>query len=266
MMAIGRRVCAVWLALAVAACGGRGFAAGTVGEATPGMREEIYAKYLENPYSAGWLTVPGTGIDAVVMKNPRTRDNSFYLTHNFQNEPDPDGMFCADYRSEIYGTRDKLSRVTAVYGHSWDDDPDGALFSQLKRFRDPEFAREHPYIYFSSYYDDMAFEVFAVFDTTVHLPYIRPGMSEDTFLTVIGMVESLTLYHYDTAIDCGDKLIALSTCTYSAPGYPTLPGLNDYRFVVMGKLVEPGEKLKEEAVFEVNENVLSPDATLAFKS
>jgi hypothetical protein len=110
----------------------------------------------------------------------------------------------------------------------------------------------------------MAFEVFAVFDTTIHLPYIRPQMTEDEFLKVIGMAENLTLYHYDTAISPDDKIMALSTCTYSTQDHPSLPLYNDYRFVVMAKLVEPDAARKDKAVFTVNADPMSPEVTRGF--
>lgn len=238
-----------------------------VSEITPEYGDAIRRMAQQNRDVVGWLHVPGTNIDEVVLQNPADSNtyklkNDYYLNRDFQKQADRDGLFCVDYRATFGPNgREDLSRVTTVYGHSWDDNPDGDLFSQLKRYRDPTFAGENPYVFFSTEAEDMAWEVFAVFDTTIYLPYVRPRLPLDKFYSTLEMVYDLSYYNYDVAVDDRDRILVLSTCTYSVEGHETLPAPNDYRFVVMARLMDPDETRRDSAVFAVNDSPLEPDAT-----
>jgi len=141
---------------------------------TPTNGERIREKKDENEDVVGWLTVPGTDIDSVIVQNPAD-DNGFYSKHDFAGTPNRDGTYSADCRCDFTTpTREGISQNIALYGHSWDENPDGQLFAQLKRFKEPDFAEAHPYIFFSTEDEDMAWEVFAVYDITVNQPYIIP--------------------------------------------------------------------------------------------
>lgn len=223
-------------------------------------REQVAEKQQLNPDTIGWLYIPGTDINREVLQNPlEIRDNNYYLNIDFDGEPDKNGVYCADYRS-TFGDREDLARNTVIYGHSWDDDPDGTLFSQLKRYREEDFARKHPYLYFSTEAEDMTFEVIAVFDATINFPYNMPNLSSATFFDVLDLVYESSLYHYSgSSIGPSDKFLTLSTCTFSVDGHEELPPVNGYRFAIMARLVEDGEPIKRRADLTRNPSPLSPD-------
>lgn len=232
---------------------------------TPDFYDDIAEKQQQNPDSIGWLHIPDTTIDEVILKNPEAETNDYYLNLSFDKQPDADGVFCADHRAQFGdGGRENLSGVTALYGHSRDDDPDGALFSQLKKYRDEQFAAEHPYIFFSTEAEDMVWEVFAVFDTTVYVPYIEPDLTQSEFEQMLNTVYALSIYDYYPEISYEDKLLTLSTCTFTVPGHESLPELNNYRFAIMARLVEPDEEIREYAEFTVKKRIMEPDSTLPF--
>lgn len=232
-----------------------------VASITPGFGFDVREKKLENPDTVGWLYIPDTSIDTVILKNPpEAVDNQFYLDVDFNRRPDKSGTFCADFRNEFgFGGREDLSRITTIYGHSFTDDENGGLFAQLKKFRNPEFAFTHPYIFFSTESEDMVWEIFAVFDATVDLPYITPDLADNEFYDMLETVDALSEYSYDSAVGPDDKLLILSTCTYNVRGHSDLPEYNDYRFVVMAKLLNPETVKKSEAVFRVNDEPAAPD-------
>lgn len=233
----------------------------TVAGITPDLTGLVRESRRENRDTIGWLTIPGTDIDRPILQNPAAlADNTFYLTHDMDKQPDRDGCFCTDFRVQTgNGSRAELSRNTTIYGHSWTDDPDGDLFAQLKRYRDPDFARKNPYVFYSTATETMAWEVFAVFDATIQLPYITPDPSERRFYDTLDLIYELSLYSYDSAVAPDDKVLTLSTCTYSIQNMDKLPDLNDYRFVVMAKLATQEAELKKEAVFALNDGRISPD-------
>lgn len=240
----------------------------SVASITPDFWLDIRDKELQNPDTIGWIYIPDTTVNQVVLQNPpEMQNNQFYLDVDFNRMPDKNGTFCTDFRNVFgSGVRGDLSRITTVYGHSWSDNPDGELFEQLKKFRDPEFARTHPYIFFSTQEENMVWEIFAVFDTTIHLPYIMPDLDDNEMYDLLDIVDKLSEYSYFSAVSPDDKLLVLSTCTYSVRGHDQLPEYNNYRFVIMAKLVEPRSPRLEEAVFHVNENPAPPDTAPMFMS
>jgi len=119
-------------------------------ERPPSFIEQIAEKYARNSDTVGWLYVPGTSVDDVVVHYPHDA-NEFYLRRNFDRRTSMSGVYFADFRNTFDGTAAGLSRNTVIYGHSldWNDDPDAPYFDQLKRFLDEDFARQNPYIFFS---------------------------------------------------------------------------------------------------------------------
>ncbi|MDR2931991.1 MAG: class B sortase, partial [Oscillospiraceae bacterium] len=144
-----------------------------------GFLEKAKEKHAINSDTVGWLQIPNTKIDDVIVFYPGDR-NSYYLRRDFNKVPNTGplagqyGSYFADYRSKFEGGGQGLSRNTVIYGHSMEDNPDGGGFSQLKKYLDEDFARKNPYVYFSTLDEDMAWEVFAVFYTTINFAYNRP--------------------------------------------------------------------------------------------
>ena len=227
-----------------------------VGDITPQFYDSIVEKKGINEDVRGWLFVPDTNIDGIVLQNPKDNDE-FYLTHNFEKEPDKHGLITANRGCELEPGKG-LSRNTALYSHSFKETTDG-VFQQTRKFLDPTFAKEHPYIFFSTEEKDMAWEIFAVYHTTTRLPYIVPRLKWAEFEQVLEVAYASSLYDYGVVVNSTDKVLTLTTCTYSVPGHYDLPGLNDYRYVIMARLVDSDTPIKKEAYVSLNENILPPD-------
>ena len=219
-------------------------------ERPPSFIELIAGKYARNPDTVGWLFVPGTSIDDVVVHYPHDA-NEFYLRRNFERRTSMSGVYFADFRNTFDGTVAGLSRNTVIYGHSLDlnDDPDAPYFDQLKRFLDEDFARENPYIFFSVAGQDLVWEIFAVYYATISLPYNLPDFTDQGFLDILGQMRKRSQFIYDVDVGVDDKILTLSTCTYIfTPGvFP-----NNYRFVISARLVEEGADLPLTANLVVN--------------
>ena len=234
-------------------------AASESGALTLNLSERAREKHALNSDTVGWLQVPNTTLDDVIVWYPGDR-NAFYLRRNFDKVPNTGplqtqyGSYFADYRCAFDGGRQGLARNTVLYGHSMEDDPNGGGFSQLKKYLNEDFAKANPYIYFSTTDEEMAWEVFAVFYATIELPYNRPQMTATEFPQVIGESLKRSVYNYDTDISAEDKILTLSTCCYNfSTSYP-----NNYRYVIMAKLVKPGEVLAKEAALVKNPSPKEP--------
>ena len=229
---------------------------GPISEHLPKHRETIAEFKAINSDVVGWLEIPGTTINDVVVWYPNDY-NEYYLRKDVYKRYNQAGSYYADFRNKFDGTAAGLSRNTVIYGHSLDmnDSPDAPYFSQLKKFLDQDFAEQHPYIYFSVEGEELVWEVFAVFHSTIALPYNVPEQSNEEFTNLISEVNKRSQYIYDVNVTTSDKILTLSTCVYQfTPGvYP-----NDYRYVVMAKLVDSKEAFKEKATLEKNPHPKEP--------
>lgn len=225
--------------------------------ALPKLTQMVQEKYDLNPDTVGWLQLPGTTIDDVVVWYPGD-ENLFYYRRNFEKRESFNGIYYADYRCAFDGTAAGLAPNTVIYGHSMSDDPLDArmMFSPFKFFKDAGFAKEHPYIYFSTHDEDLLWEVFAVFYATIELPYNIPYPQD--FRGLLDECAARSIYTYATEVSASDKILTLSTCTYSLPDGTPLVYPNDYRYVVMAKLVTDRSALKTEAAFSVNPSPKAP--------
>ncbi len=225
--------------------------------ALPKLTAQVGEKYTQNSDTVGWLQMPNTTIDDVVVWYPGDK-NAFYYRRNFEKRESFNGIYYADYRCTFNGGAAGLSPNTVIYGHSMSDDPldSRKLFSPLKFFKDETFAKENPYVYFSVADEDLVWEVFAVFFATVQLPYNNPSPKD--FAGIISECTKRSIYTYDTQVSANDKILTLSTCTYSLPNGTPIAYPNDYRYVIMAKLVTDKTKLKTEAAFVKNPSPKAP--------
>ena len=218
--------------------------------------EQITAKYARNSDTVGWLYVPNTSINDVILHYPHDA-NEFYLRRNFDRRTSFAGSYFADFRNTFDGTAAGLSRNTVIYGHSLDltDNPDAPYFDQLKRFLSEDFARQNPYIYFSVAGEDLVWQIFAVYYATMYLPYNLPDFTDEGFERILGEMKGRSQFIYDAQVGPEDRILTLSTCTYVfTPGvFP-----NRYRFVISARLVRDDETRSPTARLERNPSPLAP--------
>ena len=233
----------------------------------PGSHQDKIAEYYDiNSDTVGWLHIPGTEVnDVVVCLQDPSDINRYYLRRDiYKNDGVQEGIYFADCRNKFDGTANGLSHNTTIYGHSREipDDPDGPRFSQLKKYWDEDFARNNPYIYFSIDGHDLVWEIFAAFYTNAQFTdsandYINPldGYAKNEINAWLSRAKERSEYIYDVKVSPNDRFLTLSTCLYHLADnkYP-----NDYRWVIAAKLVQDG-KYKDAANLELNPEPMSPD-------
>lgn len=232
-------------------------------------------KYYElNKDTVAWLYIPGTTVNESVVRSPEANNDYYLRRTNLGVESTGResagwyGCYYTDYRS-ILGSRLNLSKNLVIYGHSMTDNTDGTRFAQLNKFRDIDFCRSHPYIYFSTIESEMVWQVFAVFycrvsyeyndtqnrDDDVIFAYHRSNPTNEEFMDIIDEARMRSFFDFNIPVSAGDKILTLSTCTYNVvDGYP-----NDYRMVVMAKLLDPSVKLEDTVAVNINVDRLQPD-------
>ncbi len=232
----------------------------------PTFQPQIKEAREKNEDIVGWLKIDDLEIDGAVVQ---AENNKRYERQNEWKQYSWTGSYFADYECNLTG-REQLSKNTVIYGHNvhFDDNKDGERFSQLFHFTDIDFAKEHPYLYFSTYdpaasqdgktlsENDMVWQIFSVFYTTTDFNYIQitkdfqnPDSGEITdaqLMNIITEAQKRSEYVYDVPVTAKDKILTLSTCSYR------YGKRDDVRFVVMAKLLAPGEAPQREVSITEN--------------
>ena len=190
----------------------------------PFVSQKVYDAYNENEDVAGWLTVTGCEIDNRVFQST---DNDYYLRLNENGEYDVWGCYFLDYINvnDGYTLPDKVS---IIYGHALDDNPNSEKFSKLKRFKNSEFALQNSTITFNLLYDTTEWEIFAVCDIPITIDYIDPNPDEEKYTDTLEHMQKNSYVDFGVDITTDDQILVLSTCTSN----------ENIRFVVAAKIIE----------------------------
>lgn len=223
----------------------------------PVTGEVILDKYSSllkmNEDFVGKLIIEATGENGFNVV--QAEDNYEYLNKGFKGESTKYGTLFVDYRNNIKN----FDTNTIIYGHNMRD---GSQLGTLSLYSDIDNYKDFPTIKFNTIYRDYEWKIFAAFisngdkaqDNGYEFPYLTTNFSsDDKFLEFIEEVKSRSYYTND-AVDIvpGDKILTISTCDTV---------FEDARFVVMARLVRPGESAEVDvSKAVVNDNQRFPQA------
>lgn len=197
-----------------------------------GMQLKFAELFVANNDFAGWLTIPGTGIELPVV---RGKDNVEYLKKSFYGEKSKYGCCFIDSNNEIA----QPDRNTVIYGHNMQSD--NLMLGPLESYKKIDGFKAAPLISFSTLYKDTKWKVYAVFisngadsgDNGYLFNYIfRNLSSDDAFTSYIRQVDQRKLYTTGVDILPDDKILTVSTCVYD---------FKDARLAVVARMVREGE-------------------------
>lgn len=195
---------------------------------------ELQEMAKENAHVVGWVYVPDTRIDEVVMFSPDWPD--YYLYSK------PDGSFSAAgtvYIDEVCSL-DPPTKVLQLYGHNM---LSGAKFADLLEYEKKSFWQKHPYIYYTTLEEAKTYEVVAILrdrdlppesEELKYYDFVGPADEEEFNKYYDYFIEN-SLIDTGVTADYSDNFIMLITCTYH---------VKDGRFIVLAKevpYVEPAE-------------------------
>ncbi|MCR5789814.1 MAG: class B sortase [Lachnospiraceae bacterium] len=196
-------------------------------EDTPDILEEYQTLYIKNKSLAGWIRIPDTEIDYPVMQ---TRNNDYYLDHDFDQNEDKNGSIFIDTACSIWPRSQNL----LIYGHNMKS---GKMFGTLDQYKSEEYYRKHPLIQFDTIYEKGVYQIMYVFSEVVHeanevtfkyYQFIDANSAEEYDSNMNAMAE-MSLYDTGIVSHFGDDLITLSTCDYEE---------GSERFAVVAKRVQ----------------------------
>ena len=152
-----------------------------------------------------YLKVNNTNIDNVVLK---TRDNDYYLNHNFNKEYNTGGWLFMDYRNKFDGT----DRNIIIYGHNMKD---GSMFGSLKNVLKKEWAENKDNLEITLISEtEEKYKVFSAYVIDAEEYYITTDFNnQKEFASFLKELKSRSYYNFDEDISSTSQILTLSTCS-----------------------------------------------------
>lgn len=191
-----------------------------------------YAKlYATNQEFVGYLSAEGVGLNLPIVQ---TTDDEKYLSKNFYGQNTKYGCPFVTHFNNI----ETLDTNTVIFGHHMNDK---TVFGALDHYKTIEGFKKAPVITFNTLYQDYKWKVIAAFITNAYEEddngyvfryYFTSLSTEERYAAYLNELAQRSLY--DTGVDVlpSDKILTLSTCSHE---------FNEARFVVVARLVRPGE-------------------------
>lgn len=181
--------------------------------------------YAQNNDVVGWLTVDGCEVDNRVFQ---AFDNNKYLRVDEEGNYDVWGCYFLDYINIIEDGARLTDKVSIIYGHSFEDTSEDKKFSKLKRYRDAEFASQHPTIEFELLNGTTNWQIFSACQIPITIDYIDPNPDTEKYGATLDYMLENSYVDFGVDVTTDDQILVLSTCTSD----------ENVRFIVAAKLAE----------------------------
>ena len=219
-------------------------------DGSDGVLPDFEKLLATNPDTVGWITVPNTVIDYVVVQPQEPKDPEYYLHRDFYGNYSKYGTIFMDYRSKLD------SKNLILHGHHMQD---GRMFANINYFDDLDFYKKTPVFTFNTLYEKNKWKIISVFKTNTlewqgeFFNYLRGSFNGDyDFLNFVYELRARSIIDCPVSVNENDTIVTLSTCNYD---------MEDFRLVVVARKVRDGE---DEAVdvskAKLNPEPLYPDA------
>ena len=193
----------------------------TAGDILPDMRKLLKT----NRDTVGWLEIKGIFSLPVVY-----RDNEYYLTHDFNGDQNTSGTLFLDKNHPLTADAQHL----LIYGHNMRD---GSMFGLLTHYRRADYLKKHPFISFSTLWEEEEYVIFAVVNASIDPQderyitfFTHPSFSSDEeFETYVKRLKAMSCHKTYINVKSGDALLTLCTC------------VGNDRLIVAARRIRPNE-------------------------
>ena len=174
-----------------------------------------------NQDTIGWLHINNTDINHPIVQ---TKNNDYYMTHNFKKEYNSAGWIFADYRNNFNTNDDKN---TIIYGHNRKD---GSMFSSLNNILDKNWHTDPTNQIITLYTANkkLQYRIFAVYTINAEeFENLTEFKTEKEYQNYINNSIQHSIYNFNTKVSTEDKIITIYTCANN----------NIDRIILQGKLI-----------------------------
>ncbi len=224
-----------------------------------GYNPKLYGLFKENTDTAAYIKIDETNVDFPVVQtataNEKGQRGQYYLRKDFYGNYSMYGTPFIDYRCET--DPDEQSKNIIVYGHNVYND--GQMFSDLIKYRQLKFYKQHPVIHFDTLYGDFDWLVVGVILTNAY-EKDGPVWDYNNFIDgddaetkeFLNQVAKRTMIVTGVEYNTSDNFLTLSTCSYD---------FTDARVVIIARQVREGEDISalDTSKAYYNSSPLMPD-------
>ncbi|MBO4422184.1 MAG: class B sortase [Clostridia bacterium] len=175
-------------------------------------RAQVIGTQRSYPDVFGWIDVPGTKIDYIVMQGKKS--NNEYLYTNYDGKYTRYGSIFADWRNSRHILENKN---TIIYGHNMNTAK--IMFAPLLDFATNEKAFRNQLINVITPDGLYTYELFSIYDTYASDNYIEVDFATDEeFIAFCEYRRDKSIYKKDVTFTADSKILTLSTCTVRGDG------------------------------------------------
>ncbi len=164
---------------------------------------DLAALQAVNPDVLGWIYIPGTIISYPLLQG---EDNNYYLNYTWDYQP--------SYRGSIYldckNSPDLTDYNTIIFGHNLLDD---TMFSDLHKYKDPEFWKSQPHIYLVTADGIHRYRIYAAFEVPTNVIAYRLRFDDTQKQEFIDSGLAWSIHDAGVTPTVEDRFLTLSTCT-----------------------------------------------------
>ena len=158
-----------------------------------------------NDDTIGWLKLSGTNINYPFVQ---TKDNTFYLNHDFYKQSNRGGWVFLDYRND--SNLDDVNNIIYAHGRA-----NGTMFGSLKNILSNDWLNnpENYTVLVSSAKQNTLWQVFSVYKILNTNDYIKTSFnSSEEINDFLQMLIKRSSFNFKTTVNENDKILTLSTC------------------------------------------------------
>ncbi len=159
----------------------------------------------QNKDTVAYIKVNNTNINYVVVK---TKDNNYYLKHNFNKEYSTAGWVFMDYHNKL----DDKDKNIILYAHSMKD---GSMFGSLKNVLKKEWYNneDNLNITFITEQGEFTYQVFSVYQIKVEEYYLKTSFKNDKeYVKFLNTLKKRSINNFGINLTKDDQILTLSTC------------------------------------------------------
>lgn len=137
----------------------------------------------------------------------QSKDNSYYLNHDYYKKNDKYGSIYADYRSDLDN-----SKKIIIYGHS--SSKINVPFNILENYENKDYYNKYKYITLETKTNTYRYEIFSVYIETNDFTYMNMNFDNkgDWYAHILGL-QNKSLYSTDIVLDMDEDILILQTCS-----------------------------------------------------
>lgn len=174
-------------------------------------RALILGRQRSYPDVWGWIDIPGTKVNYIVMQG---KDNREYLYANYDKSYTRYGSIFADCRVSRHISE---NRNTVLYGHNMNTAH--IMFAPLLDFAINEDAFRNQLINIITPDGLYVYKLFSIYDTKSTYNYIETYFAtDDDFMSFVERCKDRSIWESDVEIKPTDRILTLSTCTVRGDG------------------------------------------------